>query len=424
MKQKYMIYTLFGLLAANMSWNFVGTTNYGEVNLASTKTIQLDDGSKIVVKEGQSSEETVLNSAGEEITTRTTSLIIDNVEGSAMCNECLIGETLLITTDDQGKWTNLAEELKRIEEKGKLLAQERADKEELDRKAREAAKAKEEACIFEDREESFACHSERVSAIAEELNTANCRYSYEENQKECEALELSYERHLDSIRSYSDYLFDVIEEAKSNPGDKQLSRTASRAQKRLDRLKRSGNPIVRKTFTNILNTEAEFQNIERVHLAAQYNIQQAASTGNPWFGFQAQRLEMGLKQYLTNYNPYQGLQSRVDNNYRGGLSALNVDYYMQRHDALRQAIGLDAIYPQITGGNPSFAGQNAQNTYSFRNFRGEGFVQNSALPLSSPTVPGAVVGQLNLASLPGGPTSPALPAVSIGTRDVTREVAQ
>lgn len=399
MKQKYLIYTLFGLLAVNMSWDFTSTNTHGEVNLASTasQVIEIEKGKSITIVTGTNSEQTVLDINGVEKTRTSISLKIEGTEGD-ICG-CLVDRTIEVETKD-GKFVDLLAVLKAEEEKAKIEDQKKKDAEELAKTEREekakVAKAKieedkkkAEACIFTDRSERMDCHKERLAEVSAEIQEQGCRNS---DSKECNVLIDSYEKHKDAVVSYVDDLLDESE-------DSEDPKAARRAQRELKALKRSSNSVVKKTVTSLLNTDAAFAQTEAAYARIPMLMQEAIRTGNPMLGYMAKQEEDRLKYMVQNSDVSPYLTRQADTSYKGGLSDDNIQYFTDRNSQLRKALNIESIYPTYTGSQQ--LGTNGVTPTTI-NFRGNGFSStNSSVPgnPASITAGGAVVGQLDLSNL-------------------------
>jgi hypothetical protein len=423
MKQKYLVYTLFGLLAFNMSWNFGEPRNSGQVHLASTNdsTFEYEDnGKRIIFEQGEVLRRTIVNGSGSKIEKETIELTVKQSEGDTC--ECLVNTKITVdvkVVGEEVQFQNLAAVIAKAEADALAAAQKKKDEDEVKAtearaKAEEAKKLADEkkmnqlSCKLEDRQERMDCHAERLTEISEDIKSEGCRTS---TDKECTKLLEQYEVHKDAIVGYVDELI-----AESQDEDK---RVAKRANTALKILRRSSSTVVKKTVNALLNTDAEFAKVESQYSRIPELMRLAATTLNPAFGMMATQLQQQLTHVLQYSDVSQYLNRLVDNNYNGGLSEDHVDYFVGRNSALRKALNIESIYPTNLG-SQMLGNSSLQSTPAI-NFRGNGFSGTSGVPGSSSTAY-ANAGVFDL-SQPGGSvvtTNPATTLVPSGTRQQGR----
>jgi hypothetical protein len=387
MKQKYLVYTLFGLLAVNMSWNLGEPKNSGQVHLASTNgsTFEYEDnGKRITFEQGEVSRRTIVNGSGSKVEKETIELTVRSSEGDTC--DCLVNTKITVdvkVVGDEVQFQNLAAVISKAEEDAKVAAQKKKDEDEVKAteakaKAEEAKKIADEkkknemACKLEERQERMDCHAERLTEISEDIKSEGCRTS---TDKECTKLLEQYELHKEAIVGYVDELI-----AESQDEDRKLAKRATTA---LKILKRSSSTVVKKTVKALLDTDAQFAQVEAQYSKIPELMRAAATTGNPMFGMQATQLQQQLTHMLQYSDVSQYLNRQLDNNYNGGLGEDHVDYFLGRNSTLRKALNIEAIYPTNLG-SQMLGSNNSQMTPAI-NFRGNGFSGNSGAPGSTST---------------------------------------
>lgn len=405
MKQKYLVYSLFGLLAMNMSWNFTASsTKRGEVSLAS-QLYQVASDKRVRLSEVSSTDaEVVLDASGKELPkTSQKTFRIEKTEGT-IC-DCLIGTEIVVDVKQDGSISNLVAAIEAAEKTARD-EKEQKDKELADRrKAQEEQKKKEEACILEERDERLLCHTEKIEEIAQELKEKSCRTT---TDKECVELENKYYTHKDAIVATVD---ELIEASSDEDG-----KVARQAQRQLNALKRSSSPIVKRTVSALLNTESEFSQVESTFSKIPQLMRMAITTANPAYGFAAQQLEQQLKFFIQNSDILPGLTRLMDKSYNGGLSEDHIQYFADRNSTLRKALNLEAIYPSQIN-LQSLGGNSTSMITPAVDFRGNGF-SGGASSLNIRTS-----GTLDAANLPSnisGTQTTSTLVNPIGSRLITR----